>query len=185
MSLQTWQETLITAQGDGSALTAAAAASCLPAAAKFTLPANYFSAVGKTIRITATGRISCVVTTPGTARYDVRMGGTVVADTAAMSLNIVAKTNVPWMLQLVLTARAIGSSGNLMWGGLWTSEAGINTAVPTTGPGPGGFNLPFNSAPAVGSSFDTTASQVVDLFFTQTVATGSMTLHQYILESLN
>lgn len=185
MSLQTWQETLITAQGDGTALTAAAAASALPAAAKFTLPANFFSAIGKSLRITASGRISCAVTTPGTARYDVRFGSTVVADTLAMSLNIVAKTNVNWFLQLALTCRAIGTTGNLMWQGFWLSEAAINTAVPTTGPGPGGFTVPFNAAPAVGANFDTTVSQVVDLFFTQTVATGSMTLHQYILEALN
>lgn len=185
MSLQTWQETLVTAQGDGSALTAAAAASCLPPAAKFTLPANYFNAVGKAIRITAHGRISCVVTTPGTARWDVRLGGTVVADTLAIPLNIVAKTNVPWFLQMIVTARAIGASANLMQGGFWLSEAALNVAVPSTGPGPGGNTLPYNTAPVVGSNFDSTASQAVDLFFTQTVATGSMTLHQFVLESLN
>jgi hypothetical protein len=45
--------------------------------------------------------------------------------------------------------------------------------------------LPWNAAPAVGATFDSTTSQVVDFFFTQTVATGSMTLHQYSLISLN
>jgi hypothetical protein len=184
MSLQGWQETLITAQGDGSVLTAAAAASCLPPAAKFTLPANFFSAVGKAVRITAAGRISCAVTTPGTARYDVRFGGTVVFDSLAMNLNIVAKTNVHWMLELLLTCRAIGTSANLMGQGTWRSEAVIASPLPTAG-GSGEFMIPYNTAPVVGTNFDSTASQVVDLFFTQTVATGSMTLHQYVLESLN
>jgi hypothetical protein len=41
------------------------------------------------------------------------------------------------------------------------------------------------SAPAVGTGFDTTASQKLDVFFTQTVATGSLTVHNYILEALN
>jgi hypothetical protein len=45
--------------------------------------------------------------------------------------------------------------------------------------------LPVGTAPTAGNGFDSTASQAVDLFFTQTVATGSLTLHQYILESLN
>ena len=85
----------------------------------------------------------------------------------------------------MLTCRAIGASGNLMWQGLWISEAALNTAVPTTGPGPGGFTTPFNAAPAVGANFDTTVSQAVDLFFTQTVATGSLTLHQYWLDAKN
>jgi hypothetical protein len=184
MSLQSFSETLISAQVDGSALTAAAAASCLPPAAKFTLPANFFSAIGKQLLVKATGRISNAVTTPGTARYDVRLGGTVVADSLAMNLNIVAKTSVNWVLELVLTCRAIGTSANLMMGGTWASEAVIGSPLPTVG-GSGLLTLPYNSAPAVGSNFDSTAAQQVDLFFTQTVATGSMTLHEYALIALN
>ncbi len=177
-------ETLITAQSDGAALTAASAASCLPPAAKKTLPANYFTYVGQQLQVKASGRISCVVTTPGTARYDVRFGGTVVADSLAMNLNIVAKTSVNWVLDLLLTCRAIGTSANLMWQGVWTSEAVIGSPLPTVGSS-GIFTLPYNSAPAVGANFDSTVSQVVDLFFTQTAATGSMTLHSYSLISPN
>src|SRR4051812_34094583 len=97
-------ETLVTAQGDGTALTAAAAASCIPAAAKFGLPANFFKYIGQQLIVEASGRISCAVTTPGTARYDLRFGaaGTVVADSLAMNLNIVVKANVNWVLRLVL-----------------------------------------------------------------------------------
>lgn len=184
MPSQGWAQTLVSSQVDGTANTAGTAASCIPAAAKYTLPANFFDALGKQLLIKASGRIGCAVTTPGTARFDVRFGGTVVADSLAMNLNIVAKTNVNWTLELLLTCRAIGSSGNLMWQGNWTSEAVIAAAVPTAGSA-GIFTLPYNSAPAVGSSFDTTAAQQVDLFFTQTVGTGSMTCHQYSLISLN
>lgn len=183
-------ETLVSAQGDGTALTAAAAASCIPAAAKFGLPANFFKWVGQQLIIEATGRISNVVTTPGTARYDVRFGagGTVVADSLAMPLNIVAKTNVNWLLRLLLTCRAIGASGNLLCQGEWKSEAVIGSPLPAVG-GSGLLTLPYHSndgvGAAVGANFDSTAAQIVDLFFTQTVATGSMTLHQYQLISPN
>jgi hypothetical protein len=183
MSLQTWQETLITSQVDGTTLTAAAAASMIPAAAVYTLPANFFS-IGKQLRIMASGRISNAVTTPGTARFDVRFGATLVADTAAMNLNIVAKTNVNWYLDLLMTCRVVGASASLMWQGLWTSESVIASPLPTVG-GSGTFTLPYNSAPAVGNTFASTATQAVDVFFTQTVATGSMTCHQFTLESLN
>jgi len=160
-------------------LTAAAAASAIPAAAKFTLPTNYFDTIGKKLRIRATGRISSLITTPGTARFDVRFGATVVFDGLAVLLDTVAgHTNVGWILDIELTCRAIGATGNLMGQGLWTCEDILG--VPATAPkGVLSAILPWNSAPAVGNNFDTTATQQIDLFFTQTVATGSMTVHQY------
>jgi len=184
MSLQSWGETLITSQVDGAALTAAAAASAIPAAAKYTLPANFFS-IGKQLLVKASGRISSVITTPGTARYDVRFGATVVFDGLASLLDsVAAHTNVGWTLEILLTCRAIGATGNLFGQGTWTCEDLLG--VPATAPkGVLSAILPWNSAPAVGNNFDTTTSQVVDLFFTQTAATGSMTVHQYSLISPN
>lgn len=185
MSKQSWQEVLVASQVDGTTLTAAAAATCIPAAAKITLPNNYFE-IGKVIRITMHGRISCVVTTPGTARFDVRLGGIVVFDSLAMNLNIVAKTNVPWWLEVLLTCRAIGNStnSNLMGVSRFTSEAVIASPLSTVG-GNGTILGPVASAPAVGGGFDNTAANALDVFFTQTVATGSLTVHQYVVESLN
>lgn len=184
MSLQTWQETLITAQVDGGAITAASATSMLPAAAKYTLPANYFQ-VGRKLQIKAAGRISSVITTPGTARFDVRFGATVVFDGLAVLLDsVAAHTNVGWILDIELTCRAIGSSANLMGAGLWHCEDILG--VPASAPkGVLAALLPWNSAPAVGNNFDSTATQQVDLFFTQTVATGSVTLHQFELIAKN
>lgn len=170
---------------DGPTLTAAAAASALPTYVPTTLPAGYFQ-VGRVLRLTATGRISCVVTTPGTARFDLRIGGVVAWDSTAIPLNIVAKTTVPWRLDVLLTTRAVGSgtSANLIGQGSWLSEAALNVAVPSTGPGPGGNVLPYNIAPVVGTGFNSQAANTLDFFFTQTVATGSFTLHQYLLEQL-
>lgn len=185
MSVQTWHETLVESQVDGAALSAAAAASMLPAAAVYTLPPNFFNRIGKKLMIKATGRISSVITTPGTARYDVRFGATVVFDGLAALLETAAGyTNVGWELEIVLTCRAIGATGSLMGQGKWTS---VNLlGVPATPPKPAlTAMLPWNSAPAVGNTFDTTASQAVDVFFTQTVATGSMTCHQYSLIAQN
>lgn len=185
MSAQTWEELISVAQVDGPTLTAAAAAQCIPPNAKVTLPNNFFT-IGKMLKITASGRISNVVTTPGTARFDVRIGGIIVFDSLAMNLNIVAKTNVGWLLELLLTCRAVGSGTGttLMGQGRFTSEAVIASPLPTVG-GSGSLILPVGAAPAVGNGFDNTAANALDMFFTQTVATGSMTLHQYAVESLN
>jgi len=178
-------QTILSTYTDGPTLTAAAAASCLPTYAPTTLPAGYWQ-IGRQWRLTMRGRISCVVTTPGTARFDVRLGGVVAFDTLAMPLNIVAQTNVSWALDVLLTCRAVGSgtSANLIGQGFWHSPASINTAAPATGPGPGGQMVPYNTAPAVGTGFNSQSALTLDIFFTQTVATGSMTVHQALIEQL-
>ena len=170
---------------DGPTLTAAAAASCVPTYVPTTLPAGYWQ-IGRIWRLTARGRISCAVTTPGTARWDLRLGGVVAFDSLAIPLNIVAKTTVPWTLDVMLTCRAVGSgtSANLIGQGLWLSEAALLVAVPSTGPGPGGNTLPYNTAPVVGTGFNSQSALTLDFFFTQTVATGSMTLHQFMIEQM-
>jgi hypothetical protein len=187
MSLQTWQETLVAGSTDGPPLTAAAAASCIPTPSRIILPNNYFS-IGKILKVVLHGRISCVVTTPGTARFDIRMGpsGTIVVyDTGALNLNVVAKTNVPFWLEVMLTCRAVGAgtASNFMGVGLFQSEAVVGSAANTAG-GNGSLLCPVG-APAVGTGFDNTAANALDVFFTQTVATGSMTVHGYRVDALN
>jgi len=187
MSLQTWRETLIVASTDGTTLTAAAAATCIPATARFTLPANYWT-IGRQLKITASGRISSVITTPGTARFDIRMGAagnTVVFDSLAILLDTVAAhTTVGWYLEILMTCRAIGTAANFMGQGKWTCEDILGT--PAAAPkGSLTAILPWNAAPAVGGNFDSTVTNIVDMFFTQTVATGSMTLHQYSAVACN
>jgi hypothetical protein len=41
------------------------------------------------------------------------------------------------------------------------------------------------SAPALGGAFDSTINNQFDMFFTQTVATGSLTMHQLAVELTN
>jgi len=178
---------LVIGSTDGPTLTAAAAASCIPTANRLILPNNYWT-VGKSWRVLLRGRISCAVTTPGTARFDLRTGpsGTIVAfDTGALNLNIVAKTTVPFLLEIDLVCRSVGNgtSTALFGMGVFQSEALIASPLPAAG-GNGSLLVPVGT-PAVGTGFDNTAANAVDMFFTQTVATGSMTVHQYeIWESI-
>lgn len=178
MSSNNWNGTVIAMQKAGSALTAAAAASMLDPSAKLTFPANVLK-VADVIRIQARGIISNVITTPGTARFDVRMGATVIFDTGALNLNVVAKTNVPWTLELDLLIRSYGAStATQSWGqGTFTSEAVIGSPLPSVG-GNGVLNVPVSGI-ALSTGWDSTISNVVDSFFTQTVATGSMTCESF------
>lgn len=170
---------------DGPTLTAAAAASMIPVNSKITLDSNHFE-LGTIWRIRASGRISSVITTPGTARFDLRIGAVVAWDSLAILLDTVAAhTTMPWMLDVLLTCRSVGNSTltTLFGTGTWACEDILGT--PASSP-KGGIvaMLPWNSAPAVGTGFDNTAQNTVDMYFTQTVATGSMTCHQFQIEAV-
>lgn len=187
MPTQIWSQVLTASTTDGAALTAAATpASCIPGNNVITLP-SYYIKLGTVFRITAMGRISCVVTTPGTARFQVRSGAagaTSIFDTGALNLNIVAKTTVPWRLDILLTCRTVGSGTScaFMGGATFQSEAVVGAPLPTVGSN-GVLFAPVGT-PAVGSGIDSTVVNLLDLYFTQTVATGSLTCHQYVVESL-
>lgn len=180
-------ENIVTGATDGPTLTGAARASCIPTASRIVLPNSFFY-IGRRLRYTLSGRISCVVTTPGTARYDFTMGSagtTIVFDTLALNLNIVAKATVPWMLQVELVCRAVGSGTATTFfpTGFFASEAVIASPLPAVG-GNGFLNVPVGT-PAVGAGMDNTAASALDVFFTQTLATGSMTVHNFSIDATN
>lgn len=183
MSLQTWQETLIVAQSDGTALgNSTTETSIIPAAAKLTLPANYYNTIGQVLRCKAWGRISNIVTTPGTLTFRLKFGSTTIVTATAISLNTTAKTNVTFLLEISAILRAIGTSANFMNAGIFTSESVLSSPTGTAG----SFMLPA-SAPAVGSNFDSTASSgLIDLTAQWSVANAGNTLqvHMYTLESV-
>lgn len=180
-------ENIVNGVTDGPTLTAAARASCIPTANRVVLP-NMFFYVGRRIRFTLAGRISCVVTTPGTARFDICMGSagtTIVFDTLALNLNTVAKVTVPWIFQCELVCRAVGAGTATTFfpTAFFTSEAVVGAALPSAGSN-GFLNVPVGT-PAVGSGMDNTAASALDVFFTQTVATGSLTVHNYSVDVTN
>jgi hypothetical protein len=176
MSYNSWNQTLITSHGDGTALTnSTSATSILPGAAKFTLPANLF-AEGMKLRLLASGRISTAAATPGTITFDMRFGSVVVFNGGASGTVATSATNLTWDLKIDFIIRAIGAS---------TSANGLGTGVLTTAALSATtpiMLLPV-SAPAAGTGFDSTVSNVVDLFATWSAASASntITLHNYEL----
>lgn len=188
MSVQGWVESLAAAPADGAALSnTVTATSLLAATAKPILPGQYFSAVGKYVRLTATGRFSTVVTSPGTFLFDVRFGSTVIWTGGQMSLNTTAQTNATFKLDILLVCKSIGSgtSATVLGVGEFKSRAVIGSgALGATGCGV--LLLP-DTAPVAGTGFDSTTAQTVDLFGTWNTANAanSITVHEFLLESLN
>lgn len=188
MAQLAWRQPYATAQGDGTAITnTVTQATLLPTTgAKFTLPAGVFQYVGQMAKITATGRISNVVTTPGTLLFQVLFGANVVVNngSSAVGLNIVAKTNVPWWLEILMTARSVGAgtAATLFYQVMFVSESVVGAAA-----GAASSSFMPTATPAVGAGFDSTIANVVDLQakFSVSTATTSIQLHQFIFETLS
>ena len=180
-----YRSLLIGAQADGTAGTSTTENSLLSPTSKFTLPANYIDFIGKKFIITAHGRISNIVTTPGTLVLKVKFGSIIAAASVALQLNAVAKTNVFWRLEWLLTARAIGitTAANFMHQGLFESESVVASPLPAAG-GAGQFALQ-PATPVVGTGFDSTVANVIDLTGTFSLTGNSILVHDYMLESLN
>jgi hypothetical protein len=192
MGMNSWWQQVVDVIADGTALTNSVAQTSLltgsPGAspAVWTLPANTLQ-VGTELLIRASGRISTVVTTPGTLTFTVKIGSVNALVSQAMALNVTAQTNQTWELEIHATARQIGSSTNtqLMFTGKWTSRAVVGSSAAGSG-GVGVLLIP-ETAPAVGTGFDSTASQAIDLQATWSVASASnsIQLHQYSLSIKN
>jgi hypothetical protein len=196
---QGFVNTLVTLNSPGTAITAASRTSMTAGtnstAARFTVPGNAIKNIGDMIELDARGIISCAVTTPGTALFDLAYGatlGTALFSTGAMPLNIVARTSVLWRLNMRATCTQVGTASSWVWDGEWLSEAFVNTALQGSGagPGPGGTRVPWSGTASgasnvvTSSGFNTTVSNILDLNFTQTVATGSVTLQQMSISLL-
>lgn len=187
MSNNAWQSTLISAHAAGPTLTAAAAASALisssPAAGQLrtTIPSGTFKE-GDRLVYTASGIISYAASTPGSITLDLRFGSTVVFSSGAMPLPTAGATNANWDLAIDLTIRTVGvTTAATLWG---SGRFFVQALSGAQGVSPLGFLLPYGSAQAISTGFDSTVAQVFDSYFTQTVATGSFTLQQAKLDYL-
>jgi hypothetical protein len=190
MPNSSWRSTLATARGDGTAIaTSTTETTLLPGDARIILPAGFLSNVGQKLKIRAMGRVSNIVTTPGTLTFRVKFNATpiAVASSGALALNIVAKTNVTWALDWDLTVRTTGQGtvATLMNFGQWQSESVIGS--PAAGSGGASAHIFPASAPAVGTGFDSTVANLVDLTAQWSVsnAGNSIQLHTYEVESIN
>jgi hypothetical protein len=185
-----FQSTLVEAQGDGTAFSTSTAETSLltgaAASCKIPLRGGYIYRIGQRFMVRATGRMSNIVTTPGTLTLRFKLGPTAniaVATSSAISLNTTAKTNVGWYLDLGLTVRSIGAStsATLFAQGSFQSESIVGSAA-----GIANGVLFQASAPAVGTGFDSTVANQIDLTaqFSISNAGNGMQLHTFALEDL-
>src|SRR5690242_14727721 len=109
MSVQSWQELIFRTVASSTAVTGTAEAIMVP---DVTLPANYMYP-GRVLYARMAGKISNVVTTPGTITLRARWGGvagTVLAASDAIAQNIVAQTDDSWEAEFWITCQTAGSA---------------------------------------------------------------------------
>lgn len=169
---------------DGTALTASTTPTSIlhPASLYEFDPNEMFR--GMRLQLRAGGRVSNVVTTPGTLTLDVRGQGIVVFNGQAIPLNTTAKTNVPWGLTIDMELRSVGSgtSAQFLSTGVWTSESVVGSAVGEAR----SAALPVSTAPAVGTGFNSGALFSLDLFATWSLNNAnSIQTHWYELWVMN
>ncbi len=184
MSLQTWEEALYASIADATQISNSTAETIM--VPDTSIPANYWYP-GRTLKATLKGALSCVVTTPGTLTLRARYGGvagTLLAASAALSLNIVAKTNSQVSMEFLLTCRANGWSATS--GSLWTTgqaclgEARIAASV-------GQYDqIPLNGN-AVVASLDLKSAGTLSFTAQFSVNTNptNLLINQFILEAMN
>lgn len=189
MSLQTWQETLVTQQAAGTLFaTFTTSKTVINPQALWVMPAGWLS-VGKMLRIKVQGAISNIVTTPGLIFFEVKVGSVIAFTTGQIQLNATAHTTLPFSLEIILTCRTVGDGTvatfmgqGVAIGKMFTITAGqtddaqshIVSMVPTT-------------APAVGTGFNSTIANIVDFWAGFTISNGGngVQIQQYSIEAMN
>lgn len=185
-SMQAWRETLYVTVADGTAVTGAAKTILVP---DFTLPASYMY-VGRTLQYTLYGRLSTVITTPGTWTHTLNWGGsggTVMASTGALAPDpTAAATNLAWYMTYVSVCRSVGTSGTAFtMGNGWMNDVDDGAAaVANLTAALNNQVLAFPDVPAA-VTIDTTTAKAISPCITPSVASGSMTCHIGLLEALS
>ncbi len=140
------------------------AASVINPTELWTFPANTLY-VGRTMRIRLWGGLSNVVTAQPTFTFQVMMGSVIAWTSGAIATNTTAHTLLPFELDITLRVDSIGNgtSAKLIGGGklhgiMWTVGAGADSTTVV-----GAVPVPA-TAPAVGTGFDSTVANILDMF---------------------
>lgn len=189
MSKQTWNETIVRQKTSGTEYGTFTTAKTIIAASDVrTFPPDFFE-IGTGIDIEVWGGIGNLVTTPGTITFQVMLGSVISFTTGAIQLNATAHTDLPFWLRIGLTCRSVGSgtSATFMGQGVIVGKQITVTAGQTDGANTNSVLMVPATTPAVGTGWDSTASQKLDFFagFSISDAANTVTVDQYTVTVKN
>lgn len=152
-----------------------------------TLPPNFFTR-GGAIRITIEAGISNRVTGPDTFTIQVMVGAVIAFTTGAINLTTTAHTTIParFVINLSCQKEGTGSTAQLMGQCVGQGQMLAMAASLADGAANTGWVMAPNTAPTLGTGFDSTIAESLDLFVAQSVnnAGNGFQLAQYWVESL-
>lgn len=181
--MQAWEESLYAPPADGAAISATTTETIMIPNFTFPNAGPHAWYVGKRVKYTLYGRVSTVITTPGTITYRLRWGGvagtTLVTSKAITPDTAAAYTNVAGYVQFDMQCRAIGTAGSIFVMGQHILANSLGTAAAMR-------QQVWPDAPAA-VAFDTTAANALSPTIAFSVATAgtAWTTHIATLESLN
>ena len=197
MASQNWQQTLVnltaagtlyntytTAKSMFTSATAVAGAS----SGIVTLPPNFFDNPGKGLLIRGVAGISNRVTGPDTFTMQIMLNAVIAFTTGAINLTTTAHTTIPMFFTIMLTARTVGNGtlATLIGQAYIQGQMIAQAASLADNAGGTGNAMAPNTAPAVGTGFDSTVSNTLDLFVAQSFsgAGNGFQIQQYQVISL-
>jgi hypothetical protein len=189
MSKQIWEELIAYQKAAGTLLnTYTTAKSVINPQALVSLPPNYLG-IGSVIRIKVQGGISNIVTAQPTFTFQVMMGSIVVHTSGAILTTTTAHTVIPFEYEVILRLDSEGSGTAakfLSQGKLTGIMFVISGAVADPTSGMATIMCP-NTAPAVGTGFDSTIANILDFWVGISVsnAANGIQIYNYLAESLN
>ena len=191
MGKYTYQETLVTQHAAGTSFgTYTTAKSVINPQALLVIPAGWWY-VGRKVRVAFKGGIGSLVTTPGLMNFQVKLGPTaniVVFDSGNIQLNATAHANLPFWAEIELVCRSEGSgtAATLMGLGQFTGRMFTLTAGQTDDAQGMQTILSPQTAMAVGTGFDSTVANILDLWvgFTISSASNTIQIQTYAVEDL-
>ena len=181
---QNYHETIDPAVNtDEAAVTLAATYSALIPTARYNLGTQFFSKVGRRLRIRAFGKITTGIT-PGNGQIGILFGtnasanGVNVVQSAAFALTA-SQTNLSWNAEFYIHCRSLGATGTLFGTG-WIE---FNPAVVASTAQP--LMIP-PSAAVVSAACDLTGTLVPSLQFLRSGSTAeTITVQDYDLSPMN
>lgn len=192
MPQQAWNQAVVTQEAAGTLFnTYTTAKTVINQSNLLSLYPNFFK-IGQKLRVTICGALSNIVTTPGTCVFQVMLGSIVVWTSGNIQLNATAHTTLPFKLTVDLTCQLAntgvgGAIAKLMGLGVLTGVMFTLTAAQTDAANvPGAFMVPA-TAPALGTAFDSTISQILDFWvgFSISNSGNGVRVDQYDVEILN
>lgn len=147
------------------------------------LGSNYFSFIGKAVRMRMFGRWSTAAT-PGTQTFALLFGtgadanGTAIL-TSQVITPIASLVNTSWMWEIIIRCRAMGASGSLIANGKfgYLNSLTLTTAISE-------FLTPATADAAVTVDL-TTAGLLSPQSLATTSTTNTMSVHDFSFEALN